>query len=106
MSDKLRRIGYIRTSLTGPHPNLQADALEQAACTELHEVDGQVNPREALKELLNLLGDGDSLLVHRLDRLGRDEHTIVNFQQQLQARDVTLVVIAVSAVTTGGSHEE
>ena len=106
MSKQLRRIGYIRTSLTSPHPNVQTGALKQAACTELHEADGQVNPREALKELLHLLGDGDSLLVYRLDRLSRDEHTLVHFQEQLQAMGVSLIATSDVLETAGGSHEE
>jgi DNA invertase Pin-like site-specific DNA recombinase len=105
MSKQLRRIGYIRTSLTDHYPLVLADALEQAAYTELHEGDCQIDPRAALKELLNLLGDGDSLLVYCFDRLGRDEHTVVNFQQQLQAMGVTLVVTSDVAEMTGGGHE-
>jgi len=106
MSEQLRRIGYFRTSLTDRYPLVLADALKQAACTERHEGDGQVNPREALKGLLNLLDDGDVLLVYRLDRLGCNEHTVVNFQEQLQAVGVTLVATTDVFETTGGGYEK
>jgi DNA invertase Pin-like site-specific DNA recombinase len=91
MSGQLRRIGYIRTSPTDHHPNVQADVLTQAGCTELHQA-GVLSQQEALKELLDLLGDGDTLIVYRMDRLSRDEHTVVNFQQQLKAAGVELIV--------------
>lgn len=104
MSDKLRRIGYIRTSPTDHHPNVQADALKQAGYTELFDASNVVDSRQVLKEILDLLGDGDTLIVYRIDRLGRDEHSVVNFQQQLEAIGVTLVVTD-DQETAGGSHE-
>lgn len=106
MSKQLRRIGYIRISPTDQNPDVQAEALKQSGCAELHEGDCQIDPRQALKELLALLNEGDTLIVYRLDRLGRDEHTMVHFQEQLQARNVTLVATAAAAETRGGGHEE
>ena len=79
MSETLRRIGYIRTSPTNHHPNVQADALKEADCTKPHESNGQINQCQALKELLDLLSDGETLIVYRMDRLGRDEHSNENF---------------------------
>ena len=89
MSEQLRRIGYICISPTDHHPNVQTDALQEAVCTELREAPGHIDPREALKELLDLLGDGDTLIVYRL---ARDEHSVVNLQQQFEAMGVTLVM--------------
>jgi DNA invertase Pin-like site-specific DNA recombinase len=91
MSKQQRRIGYIRTSPINHHSNVQADALKQAECTELHSTNS-ADPCEALKEILDRLGDGDTLIVYRMDRLGRDEHSVINFQQQLEAMGVELVV--------------
>ncbi len=103
MSEELRRIGYIRTAPTDHHPNVQADALKEAGCTELHEADSTVDPRQALKELLDLLGDGDTLVVYRMDRLGRDEHSVENFQEQLEAMGVKLIT-AEDQETMGGNN--
>lgn len=85
---KPRRIGYIRLAPTDHYPNVQADALQEAGSTELHEAKGQ----EGRKEPLDLLCNGDTLIVYRLDRLARDEQSVVNFQRQLEAMGVTLVV--------------
>lgn len=59
----------------------------------------------ARKQLLDLLNNGDELIVYRLDRLSRDEHTLVNLQQQLQAMGVTLVVVD-DQETKGDDHME
>jgi predicted site-specific integrase-resolvase len=59
----------------------------------------------ARKQLLDLLNNGDELIVYRLDRLSRDEHTLVNLQQQLQAMGVTLVVVD-DQETKGDDHAE
>lgn len=104
MTEQLRRIGYIRTSVTSPHPNTQADALAQAGCTELHEADGNADQRQALKDILDLLGDGDTLVVYRTGRLGRDEHTVANFKQQLKAAGIELAV-SDSQQTEGRNHD-
>jgi len=60
----------------------------------------------ARKQLLDLLNNGDELIVYRLDRLSRDGHTLVNLQQQLQAMGVTLVVTSDGQETTGDDHAE
>ncbi|HEU5379286.1 MAG TPA: recombinase family protein [Ktedonobacteraceae bacterium] len=92
MSEQLRRIGYIRTSPTDPHPNVQADVLKQAECTKLHKANRQIDKCQALRKILDRLGGGDALIVYRMDRLGRNEHHIENFQRQLEAMGVELVV--------------
>lgn len=104
MGEQLHRIGYIRTSPTDRYPNVQVDALKGSGATELHEENGQIDQRHALKKTLDLLGNGDTLIVYRMDRLGRDEHGIVNFQQQLDSMGVTLIVTD-GQETAGGSHE-
>lgn len=103
MSGHLRSISYIRTSPTEYHPNIQANALKQVGCTEQPEAESLADPRSALKEILNLLGDGDTLIVYRLDRLGCDEQSVLNLQQQFEAMGVALATID-EHETTGGEH--
>lgn len=103
MSEQLRRIGYIRTSSTDQRPNVQNDALKAADYTELHEADNIIDPRQALKELLDLLGDGDALIVYRMDRTERDEHSADGFKQQLAAMGVNLVT---TNETNGENNEK
>lgn len=69
-SDQVRRIGYLHVPPTSQNTNAQG---------------------EALHELLDLLGDGDMLLMYQLDLGTRDEHNLATLQQQLGTMDVTLV---------------
>ncbi len=103
MSEQLRRIGYLRISPTDQNPDVQAASLKQAGCTDIHEATEPFAAPAARRQLLDLLRSGDELIVYHLDRLARDEHALVNLQQQLEAMGVTLVV---TSDTEGGGHEK
>lgn len=94
MSDHVRRIGYLHVSAPDQKSGVQTEALKQAGCDYIRQPVISKNPpaKEALRELLELLGGSDRLVVYRLDRLSRDEHTLTNFQEQLEALGVRLVV--------------
>ena len=66
-------IGYARVSTHDQHLALQQDALQQAGCTKIivDRVSGTVAERPGLAKLKELLRAGDTLVVWRLDRLGR-----------------------------------
>ena len=104
MSEQLRRIGYLRIFDRDQNHDVQADAL-QPGCTEIYEATEPFATPTARTQLLDLLNNGDELIVYRLDRLSRDEHTLVNLQQQLQAIGVTLVVVD-DQETKGDDHAE
>lgn len=102
---ELRRIGYLRISPTDQTPNVQADALAQAGCTKTHQAAVPMNTGESIKQLLDLLGEGDRQAAYRLDRLVRDEHRIVNLQQQLDAMGIVLIITN-DQEATGGNHAD
>jgi DNA invertase Pin-like site-specific DNA recombinase len=104
MSEQLRRIGYLRIFDRDQNHDVRADAL-QPGCAEIYEATEPFATPTARKQLLDLLNNGDELIVYRLDRLSRDEHTLVNLQQQLQAMGVTLVVVD-DQETKGDDHAE
>jgi DNA invertase Pin-like site-specific DNA recombinase len=66
-------IGYARVSTDDQHLDLQRDALAQAGCFKLYEdkESGAKAARPGLTLALEVLRDGDTLVVWRLDRLGR-----------------------------------
>jgi DNA invertase Pin-like site-specific DNA recombinase len=105
MSEQLRRIGYLRISPTDQNPDVQAAALKQAGCTDIHEATEPFATPAARKQLLDLPNNGDELIVYRLDRLARDEYALVNLQQQLQAMGVTLVVTSDAQETAGDDYD-
>src|SRR5215211_6683552 len=66
-------IGYARVSTHDQHLALQQDALQQAGCTRIivDRVSGTVAERPGLGKLKEILRAEDTLVVWRLDRLGR-----------------------------------
>ena len=77
------KIGYARVSTLEQNLNLQTDALEKAGCKKIitDEISGSVADRPGLTRLKGELREGDTVVVWRLDRLGRSlKHliTLVN----------------------------
>jgi DNA invertase Pin-like site-specific DNA recombinase len=66
-------IGYARVSTADQTLDLQKDALEKAGCTKIFTdtASGAKAERTGLDEALNYVRSGDTLVVWRLDRLGR-----------------------------------
>lgn len=67
------KLGYARISTIDQNAHLQHDALRAAGCEQVFEdkVSGSSAKRPGLDRALAKLGQGDELIVWRLDRLGR-----------------------------------
>jgi hypothetical protein len=67
------RIGYARVSTDDQTLDLQRDALKRAKCRQIYEghASGKTTVRPELDACLKSLRKGDTLVVWRLDRLGR-----------------------------------
>jgi DNA invertase Pin-like site-specific DNA recombinase len=83
-------IGYARVSTLDQTLALQQDALTQAGCAHLYTdtVSGSVTDRPGLSQALSHLRPGDTLVVWRLDRLGRSLSHLIEVVRQLQERDI------------------
>lgn len=68
-----KRIGYARVSTDDQNLDLQRDALALAGCSTVYEetMSGKSADRPELGHCLKALRNGDTLVVWRLDRLGR-----------------------------------
>ena len=66
-------LGYARISTGEQHPDLQVDALKAAGCYRVFvdTASGALAARPALDQVLDQLRPGDTLMVWKLDRLGR-----------------------------------
>lgn len=66
-------VGYVRVSTNEQNTALQRNALECAGCELIFEdkISGKTSERPGLKKLLKALSAGDTLIVWKLDRLGR-----------------------------------
>ena len=74
------KIGYARVSTDGQSVAAQVDQLTEAGAEKVfrEKVSGAVTHRQQLKRALNALGEGDVLLVTRLDRLARSTRDLLN----------------------------
>ncbi len=77
-------IGYARVSTSDQSPLLQTDALKQAGCQKIFSdtISGKNASRPQLDKLKEHCRQGDTVVVWRLDRLGRslkDLIEIINF---------------------------
>jgi DNA invertase Pin-like site-specific DNA recombinase len=84
-------VGYARVSRTGQTLALQRDALRAAGCKRIfsdHGVSGAAKQRRGLDEVLSYLVPGDTLVVWKVDRLGRSLSHLVQVITQLDERGV------------------
>jgi DNA invertase Pin-like site-specific DNA recombinase len=83
-------IGYARVSTGEQNLDLQKDALKQAGCGEVYtdEMSGAKTERPGLQKALTFLREGDTLVVWRLDRLGRSLKDLVQNVEDLQKRGI------------------
>ena len=88
------RFGYARVSTHDQTHDLQFDTLVAAGCTPEHihtdTCSGSVAcaDRPALQQLRSRLQPGDTLVVWRLDRLGRNLQDLIGFVDDLKHEEV------------------
>jgi DNA invertase Pin-like site-specific DNA recombinase len=84
------RIGYARISTDDQTLDLQKDALKHARCRQVYEeqASGKNNGRPQLEGCLRSLREGDTLVVWRLDRLGRNLADLVRLVADLEQRKI------------------
>ena len=83
--------GYARTSTDDQTTALQLAALQQAGCRTIHEdkgVSGTISKRPALSRCLAALKSGDTLIVWKLDRLGRSVRDLITLLDDLKQQGV------------------
>jgi DNA invertase Pin-like site-specific DNA recombinase len=85
-----QRIGYARVSTDDQNLDLQKDALQKSGCEILYEekASGKSADRPELEQCLKALRSGDTLVVWRLDRLGRSLQDLVKIVASLKERGI------------------
>lgn len=84
-------IGYARVSTDDQNINLQTDALKRAGCETIltdKGVSGTKRNRPGLEQVLSVLREGDTLIVWRLDRLGRSLAHLIDMVTGFQERGI------------------
>ncbi len=94
--------GYARVSTRDQHPEAQTGALATAGCekTFVDYASGTLAKRPALDEVLGYLRAGDTLVVTKLDRLGRSVRNLKQIVDDLQARHAGLRALSHGIDTT------
>lgn len=100
------KIGYARVSTLDQNSELQLDALKNAGCEKIFQdkISGVKADRPGLTEALAYVRPGDSLVVWRLDRLGRSLKHLIQVVEDLEGRGVGFISLqeGFDTTTSGG----
>jgi DNA invertase Pin-like site-specific DNA recombinase len=100
------RIGYARVSTSDQTLALQRDALAAAGCKKVFTdqgISGTAIKRPGLERALKALRAGDTLVVWRLDRLGRNLSHLVQTMADFQKKDIGFESITEKIDTTSST---
>ena len=100
------KLGYARISTVQQDEALQHDALRQAGCDRIFvdKASGKLESRPALDELLAQARPGDTVVVWRLDRLGRSLRHLIELLTELERAGIGFqsTTEAIDTTTSGG----
>ena len=84
------KIGYARVSTIDQNLEAQIDQLNKEGCDKIYEekMSGSKKDRPELAQCLEILREGDVLVVTKLDRLGRTVRQLVELIDQFQERKI------------------
>jgi DNA invertase Pin-like site-specific DNA recombinase len=103
------KYGYARVPTDDQNPALQLAALKAAGCKTVFKDDGlsgATTKRPALLRCLKNLEHGDTLIVWKLDRLGRSLRDLITMLDDLKQRGVKFrsLTEAIDTETPTGRH--
>ena len=101
-------IGYARVSTSDQDLSLQINELTAMGCQDIFQdvVTGTTSNRPGLDECLRTLRSGDTLVVWRLDRLGRSMQHLVSLVTNLKSRGVGFRSLRDGAIDTTSASGE
>ena len=95
-------LGYARVSTQEQNLDMQLDALEGFGCDKIFQekVSGVSKEKPELQELLKMAREGDTVVVWKLDRLGRTTRQLVELVDDLGKSNINFVSINENIDTT------
>ena len=97
------KVGYARVSTYEQTLNLQIDALKGAGCEKIFSdegISGMKGDRPGLNQALEYCRKGDSLVIWRLDRLGRSLKHLIDWLAGLENEGVEFTSLTEAIDTT------
>lgn len=87
--------GYARVSHKDQNLDSQLQQLSKFGCEEIvqEKITGVAKTKEKLEELFETLQSGDTIVVTRLDRLGRSTIQLLSLVEQFEEKDVHFVIL-------------
>lgn len=100
------KVGYARISTNDQCLYMQTDSLKNAGCEEIYSdiASGVKSQRPGLEQALAYLREGDTLVVWKLDRLGRSIQHLIQCVQDLQKKGIGFQSLQenIDTTTSGG----
>ncbi|TCI67865.1 recombinase family protein [Exiguobacterium sp. SH0S7] len=97
----MTKIGYARVSTLDQNLDSQLDELKKAGCTKIfQEKASSVKKRPEFEKCLDYLREGDTLVVWKLDRLGRTTKKLLDLIDDLKDRGINLQIITLGVDTS------
>lgn len=100
----MTNIGYVRISTKDQSTDLQDAAMTQAGVTKVYTdrgISGSLASRPEFDKCLDHLREGDTLIVWKLDRLGRNTKNVLEVVETLTSRGVGFRSLTEGLDTTG-----
>jgi DNA invertase Pin-like site-specific DNA recombinase len=97
-------IGYARVSTASQSTDIQVEKLKEAGCSviRMEKVSGRSREgRSELETVMDFIQAGDTLVVAKLDRLGRSTRDVLNLVHELEERGAALCVLEPAIDTNG-----
>ncbi|MDK9847698.1 recombinase family protein [Staphylococcus equorum] len=91
----MAKVGYARVSKRDQSLDSQIDALEKFGCERIfsEKASGRKTKRTELDKCLEYLREEDTLVIYKLDRLGRTTKQLIELAQWLENNNIELQII-------------
>lgn len=96
------KIGYARVSTYEQNLDAQVDALTKEGCTKIftEKVSGVKSEKPQFEKLIEYARSGDTIVVYRLDRLGRNVKQLIELSEKLKEREINIKSLSESLDTS------
>lgn len=99
------KLGYARVSTEEQNLDSQIQILKEAGAGKIFTdvISGSKAERKGLKECLTFARKGDSIVIYKLDRLGRSLKELLTLVEDLQKKGINLIITSQSIDTSTSS---